>query len=293
MSCKWSAVFVSVLLAACGGSVNGENGTGGAGSAGAGGGGVGGNTGGVGGSTGGVGGVGGSTGGSGGIAGDGGAPTCGRTNDGLSVKIEPSAGEVAPTCMPGAQSPLIWEQTGRVITTDKNTFVFDTCPPDADCIPLLTTVGIQAQGLELWIPQDAFVAVKYVLTQAWAGCTTQISIRNVPTWGGEQNPAFTGSSVYFAGTDRTVQNLDSPFAVTEVALGCDESPGCGGLPPDDYALVFTVGPGDPGTTIGMGQTATVYAPGPFDVRNLRSYQTANCDDYWNWAWWAAWIPTSN
>lgn len=70
--------------------------------------------------------------------------------------------------------------------------------------------------------------------------------------------------------------------------------GCGGLnPPDDYAFVFTPTSGEASLTLTTGNSGTLAittAPGllqhPF-VRDLRSYPTTLCDDYWNWVWSAA------
>jgi hypothetical protein len=247
----------------------------------------------AGGGMGGVAGFGGVAGGGmGGVAGAGGAVGCGRTYDTLEVKIDPSIGESGPGC--SMKEPVKWQATGRVVKTSKNVFILDTCPPNADCMAMFTTVSVSAKDLELWVPMNAFVAVKYTLTPAWGDCTSQISVKNVPSWGGEKNPVSASGQLYFAGTDGQVQNADAPLSIKEIPLGCPIGGfGCGGQPPDDYAFVFSVGPGDPGTKVGMGQTKTVMAPQPLEVHNLRSFVSGACDDYWNWAWWAAWVPTSS
>jgi hypothetical protein len=289
-----TALFV--FAAGCGGSVSQSEGSGGAAGGGSGGAGaVGGSGGAITGGTGGggVGGAGGVvTGGSGGVAG--GTVACGRQSAGLDVTIEPDNAFTGPTCSPADATPTVWQQTGQVVKTSKNTFVLDTCPPNADCIAMLTTVSIDAQGLELWLPQDAYVSLKYELMPAWGGCTTRITIQNEPTWGGLPNPVSGGTDLYLVGTDGVVDHPDAPFDVTEIPLGCvNEGPGCGGPTPDDYALDFSVGPGAPPNLVGMGTTVIMDTPQqPFWVHNLRSYQSGACDDYWNWAWYAAWIPTS-
>ncbi|MBE7485188.1 MAG: hypothetical protein HS104_35120 [Polyangiaceae bacterium] len=293
---KVSFVVLATLVAACGGSVEqdssagGGGGSGGAGAFGGGGAGGGSGGGGMGGAAGFGGGVAG--GGMGGIAGAAGAVGCGRTYDTLEVTIEPSIGESGPACSMSA--PVQWQATGRVAKTSKNVFVLDTCPPNADCMPMFATVSVSAKDLELWVPENAFVSVKYALSPAWGDCTSQISVKNVPSWGGEQNPVSASGRLYFAGTDGQIDNSDAPLAITEVPLGCPiGGTGCGGQPPDDFKLVFNVGPGDPGTHVGMGESKTVMAPEPLQVHNLRSFVSGACDDYWNWAWWAAWVPTSN
>jgi hypothetical protein len=143
----------------------------------------------------------------------------------------------------------VWEQTGSVVKSEAGAFVIDTCPPNADCMASFTTVTVQASGLSLTLPMGAFVKVKLELAPAWGSCTTRVSIRNVPSWGGVQNPAGTSQMFYLLGVDGV--------------------------------------PGDPGTVVGMGQSKVLSTPlQPMLVHDLRSYESGACDDYWNWAWWA-------
>jgi hypothetical protein len=107
------------------------------------------------------------------------------------------------------------------------------------------------------------------------------------------------SALWLAGADSTVQSpIPVPFSVSQQSLSCNPNPTptspCGGsAPPDDYALVFTPTSDEPPLSLATGKTGTLAlttAPGlqqHLTVRNLRSYQTENCDDYWNWGWWAA------
>ncbi len=65
------------------------------------------------------------------------------------------------------------------------------------------------------------------------------------------------------------------------------------MPVDDYTLVFSPLSGGPSLTLATGQTGTLtLSPNAttvqhLPVHNVRSYQTELCDDYGNWAWWAA------
>jgi hypothetical protein len=72
-----------------------------------------------------------------------------------------------------------------------------------------------------------------------------------------------------------------------VQLGCAPGRTCNGslTDADDYAFDFsTPGDGAP-TRVYMGETVTWNSAGTnFTVRNLRSFQTSICDDYWNWAY---------
>lgn len=287
MTRGWNGCALLALAAlgvACGGSVTQSEGTGGNAASGGGAGisgGMGGGTAGFAGS----GGIGGSA-----VGGAGGSFACGQSHDALSVTIEADNAFTGPVCDPS--TPTTWEQTGQVVKTDKNTFVLDTCPPNADCMAMFTTVSIAATDLELWIPQSAYVSLKYELLPAWGSCTKRITLRNVSTWGGSPNPAGAGDAIFFVGTDGVIEHPDAPFVVDRVPLGCSAEPGCGGYQPDDYALSFSLKAGEAGTLVAMGQTVTLVNQEPWQVRNLRSYQTPWCDDYWNWAWYAAWVPTS-
>ncbi len=99
-------------------------------------------------------------------------------------------------------------------------------------------------------------------------------------------------------TELVQPSIPLPFSIVQQALSCNPNPvpthPCGGaVPPDDYALVFTPASGEPPLSLATGKTgslAVTIAPGLQQnptVRNLRSYQTDNCDDYWNWGWWAS------
>jgi hypothetical protein len=95
------------------------------------------------------------------------------------------------------------------------------------------------------------------------------------------------------------------FSVETQELFCNPSPGtthpCGGgfSPPDDYAFRFSATSGGAQVTLATSQsdTLTVLTTSGQEqhltVHNLRSYQTEACDDYRNWAWWAAGHPDTS
>jgi hypothetical protein len=292
-------MVLGLCLLGCGGSVEQNDGNGG--SAGAGGSGALAGSGGTGGSgafggsppgggpgTGGTGAMGGGGMGGGSMGGSGGAIACGVIHETLNVKIISDWGGV-PECMFGGVESQLWQTTGAVLKTDASAFVIDTCPPDADCMPSLTSVFIDASGLSLAIPIGAFVKVTLELSPTWGGCSTRISVRNVPFWGGASNPALPGNHFLFLGTDGELAHPEAPFSVSKLPLGCAVGGQSCGEPADDFALSFGTATGEPAVVVGMGQTVLLgkLSPQPMWVHNLRSYVSGACDDYWNWAWWAS------
>ncbi len=314
------AALTSSSLAACGGktipfdepyaSTGGTGASGGSGGTGgaAGSGGSGGSGGATGGSAG-VGGMAGSggvagTGGSGGAMPDAGPPvSCGRTHDSFSMRAQLYDGRTF-SCSGGTDFGFAQLQ-GQVVEMNGNALTIDSCPPNADCIQMRSTFTFDAPGLYLWIPTGAFVDVSLQVDQPW-GCEQRILIADLPSWGGLPNPVPTGATVHLAAADGIADTLPgAPFTIQKLPLGCvnDPSGGCGGDPPDDYALHFasTTTPGDPGITVGMGQYATWSVPSAsgvneyWAVRNLRSYSSGYCDDYFNWSWWLTqvWMDAAN
>ncbi len=290
-----SCVAFALALAGCGGSVTGLDGAAGSGGSATGGsggsatGGSGGSaTGGSGGSA--TGGSGGSTGGSGGSAGAGGAPAaCAQTHDSIGFQVETYDGSALGCGVKGGTGTR--SITGVVMDSKPDMFSLDSCPPNADCIaPMQTTIRLveAPAGFAMSVPAGAFVKVDYEVQQPW-GCEQRILVKNVPSWGGMPNPISPDPALWLAASDGSVEPLDGAgFKVQKKALGCPgSSPGCGGDPADSYLLVFNAGSGS--KPVAMGHSITMMHHGAgFDeqwtARNLRSYISGACDDYWNWAW---------
>ena len=118
--------------------------------------------------------------------------------------------------------------------------------------------------------------------EPWISCTERILIENVPAWDGVPNPISSSNRIYMVGAQGNLATFDAvPFGVDREGLGCSVEAGCGGLKPDTYVLTAA------GAKIQMAQTKAITAAGrDFALHNLRSYQTGNCDDYWNWGFWA-------
>lgn len=227
-----------------------------------------------------------------------GSAQCGQTYDRLDFRIQDPKGQEY-ACNGMVSNPMeILEFTGELIGQKGETLVFETCPPTADCPSIPYTISIEAAGFTFGtLPKGAFFKVSAQIQQDWA-CTQRIIIQNAPSWGGVPNPISKEEFIIFAGADGTTEVLPgTPFIIEAQALGCypDAPPDCGG-PREDYQLLFTSTVyEDHETTVSMGNTKewSPFSPTarPLLVRNLRSYSSGACDDYWNWAYWMAFPPT--
>ena len=219
----------------------------------------------------------------------GGSSSCGRTYEGFDMLLDNGAGQTWG-CGAGWDTltgDIVLE--GEVVEVGPDGATLETCPPNADCGPNTTyKLSWSAPGLyDYVVPVGAFVAVSVHVYQPW-GCEHALQIRNLPVWGGLPNPVMSGDYVYLVGADGSPTTFDgTPFSITSVALGCypEEPPGCGSA--DDYLLRFLPNGGPP-VDIAMGQTQMLVASPAryFDAKNLRSFETGWCDDYWNWSYWA-------
>lgn len=246
---------------------------------------------------GGAGGAGGTviTGGAGGSAG----ATCTRTEDRASISIaRPGAALLdcanAPSAFDAGSPVSPTLLSGALVRVDAGGFDLDTCPPNADCAPSITRFEVEAPGLALELPAGAFVQVSYLISVFYQ-CQQSLEVSTIPTWGGMDNPAGPSGVLLLGIADGGYTFDDSPYGVERVRLDCTSpTPGCGSVPPGEYALELapTAAP-DRVTQLVMGETASIdllqtKVPGGWLARNLRSYQTDYCDDYWNFAWWVRW-----
>lgn len=263
------------LLMGCGGNVEVSTGGGGAG------GGTGGGVGGVGGS----GGTGGSVGGTGGVGGshcDSGPPS------GFSMNIVTPEGAVWDC------AAFMESQTGTlsfnaaVVKSDLNLLVVDACSPAADCVPFLYTLQFDAPGLGVFAPIGTYVHVEASVDIPW-GCYERLMITNIPSWDGMPNPVQPDNQLWLAATDGAVEMFDdAPFKVDKIKLDCGPTTGgCGG-DPGKFDLRFTP-VDDPGgavvVTTAETKTMSLIDTPVAAVKNLRSFESGACDDYWNWAYW--------
>jgi|GEM_PF-2527342 len=197
----------------------------------------------------------------------------------------------------GGPSPLGGEVSGWVTEVGGTAFSLDTCATGTGCSPEVYRFAIDSPDLTLTLPLGRRVTATWLFSSVVGRACPQVLVVNdgLPS----DVASGTWSALWLAGADSTIQSpIPAPFSVVQQALSCNPNPSlthpCGGpFPPDDYAFVFTPASGEPPLSLATGKTGTLAlttAPGlqqHLTVHNLRSYQTENCDDYWNWGWWAA------
>jgi hypothetical protein len=179
---------------------------------------------------------------------------------------------------------------GSVVRNLTDGFDIDTCGPNADCAASIAHFVVRAPGLSFLLPEGAFVRVTYSITR-FRACQQSIEVSTIPSWGGVQNPYQPSNVLLLAVSDGGGTFDSSPYKIDRVALGCrPTTQGCGSVKPDEYALVLTpTAVPERALRVGMGETRRMdlgVADLPFSwvVRNLRSFQSEYCDDYWNFAW---------
>ncbi|GAC1353396.1 MAG: hypothetical protein NVSMB47_05510 [Polyangiales bacterium] len=183
-----------------------------------------------------------------------------------------------------------FDVVGVLVAVDAQSFQIDTCAPGTGCASTLTTVSATAPGLDLRsLPVGSFVEARLrSYRHPFYGCTSLALVTSLDTWGGTPNPADVGGRTYFVGSDGSPGVPDAPFTVDLVANHCvPEKSGCGSpVPPDTYRMKFRAGTSS--LELPMSSSGSLELPGggALVVRNLRSYQTSNCEDYYNYAFWA-------
>lgn len=214
--------------------------------------------------------------------------TCARTTDSFSFTLTNGTSLDCSGSMPGQSAQTHLE--AQVSSSTPTSMLLETCPPNADCGGDTTaSFQVNSPGFTFNIPAGTFVQIDVRIDYPW-GCAQTILVRNLPTWGGLPSPYSNLPLTFFAGSDGAVGALDgTPFSVTNVALGCDgTNMGCGIA--DDHRLDVG-GLSGPPMPVYQGNTAQIHVLDSgeerlLSFRNLRSFETGWCDDYWNWAWWA-------
>ncbi|MCC6521317.1 MAG: hypothetical protein IT373_01525 [Polyangiaceae bacterium] len=217
------------------------------------------------------------------------APACYQTHDTFEMRLQTPGGAVwSCSDMSSQEGDLTF--TAQVTAASGNALTLDACSPAADCMPMLHDLTFSASGLYSYIPIGSYVELSVHVERPW-GCEHALQIRNVATWDGYPNPVYQDERVWLVAADGSMRTFTgTPFTVDRVALGCHPGQyGCNlKVPVDDYALVFDTGAGPVELLGGESTSLTVSSPVAqlFYVRNLRSYQPLQCDDDWNWAYFA-------
>jgi len=169
---------------------------------------------------------------------------------------------------------------------DHNIIVtIDTCTGDA-CSPQNAVFTFNS-AIDFTLPVGAFVELDYTITRTWI-CTYFMRIANLPTWDGRTNPVDNTTKLYFVASDgqHNPNDKTSPIGVgiQTFPIGCMVDAGTCGAPVPADTYYFKIASGGNEITLLMGESKPLVVNGQtLTVRNLRSYQTTFCDDYWNWA----------
>jgi hypothetical protein len=158
------------------------------------------------------------------------------------------------------------------------------------------TAAYSAQEPESFTVQtrefDVFVTTNlpwYVRNCVWDG--RQVRIKGtwridpaVPTYCIRSLTVHSGGQLLLFAQDGTMQLPQGlPFTVSLDDLGCPLPPDPSCQTPATYAMDFAFENG-PAARVHQGEQAELtYMGEPYEVYNMRSYVTAACDDYWNYA----------
>jgi hypothetical protein len=166
---------------------------------------------------------------------------------------------------------------------DATSLTVEVCAA-AGCALDTLRVEARAPGLDLSRFPRVWVRVRAAVTW-FRQCQQTLEITTADPTDGSTSPAPAGQ-LLLAVVDGGEAFAGAPYVVERVPLGCSSERACGIPAPDDYAFDFkSATAADSPLRVYMGETATWTSGGkPFTVRNLRSFQTADCDDYWNWAY---------
>jgi hypothetical protein len=214
-----------------------------------------------------------------------------ETHESFHATLETAFEGTLDCFLEGPPAPVDLTIKGVVIDNDNGTIVFNQCSPATDCGVIAGRLGVDAPGFFTSIPIGTFIQVRFELEPAWLGCIHRVSVTNLPSWDGYTNPTATDQRIWLAGSEGYQDAMpDAPFSIQALPLGCEYAyEGC--AVHEDYQWHFT-SPTDPeGVVVPMGSSVG-WSSGPgYLVRNLRSFSSGYCDDYWNWAYWITQVPT--
>jgi hypothetical protein len=183
--------------------------------------------------------------------------------------------------------------SGRVTATTADEVSLDTCKAGDGCSPSIYRFRVTAPGLTLSVPVGREVTISWTLSGTWY-CYKSIVVFDGVVGDTDQVPT---APVWLAVRDGSPSSLRGAFTLELKELFCNPNPdvkqGCGGnsVAPDDYAFRFMPASGGAPLELASGQSGqiaftTVSGLQHVLIRNIRSFQTRWCDDYWRWAWWA-------
>jgi hypothetical protein len=218
--------------------------------------------------------------------GEAGATNCTQTFDRLFMDVIPSV-PVVDAGM-GPFETIDFATDGRIVGLSRTTFEIDGCPANADCDAQVRQFTLDAPGLDVSraLFPGALVHVHYKRGCGW-GCTSDIAVTSLDSWGGYANAAPAATGLYLAADDGGGSVGEMMYRVNRTLLPCDTYPR-GGVCAENaglYSLEFDFDDAS-WVVVPMGEERVApYRGGLLSIRNLRSFETGYCDDYWNWAHW--------
>jgi hypothetical protein len=79
-------------------------------------------------------------------------PPCYQTNDTFQLGV--SLYDGTSFGCPGNVTNGVFEIDGQVLSSDSSSLLLDSCPPNADCMPMASKFNFTAPGLLLSVPQE-------------------------------------------------------------------------------------------------------------------------------------------
>ena len=237
------------------------------------------------------------------VLGDGSSATCYQD----SVERGPDGG------LDGGSSGATDTLVGMITGGDSSSLVIDTCDGNQSCVPNGVQIAINAPGLDLTTIPHSRVKVTYTFfnnLSYW--CTAFLEITTADSLDGPTPTGSTGQLLLAVAdgvapsTDGVIPSINgstpsssSPYRAIPTPLGCSSDTACPGgyspptiPPPDDYALEFSM-LSDANSTVRvyMGQTVPWTTGGrSYKIRNLRSFQGCETDDFGEFAYYIVVTP---
>jgi hypothetical protein len=223
---------------------------------------------------------------------------CARTEDRAAVRVRLHRDPVISCASVGARdadggfpSPIEAVFSGMITGGDTGSLVIDDCATtDPGCVPDGIRIEVDAPGIDLTLVPRVRARVRARFSQFWT-CQQWLEVTAIDPADGSSQQVPAGL-LLLAVDDGAGPLADSPYTVDRVRLGCHSEMGCGSPAPDEYAFEFHLSrDGSSSVRVYMGETVSSESGlHSFRTHNLRSYQTTNCDDYWNFAYTIALQP---
>ena len=175
---------------------------------------------------------------------------------------------------------------GKIVSAEADTVVLDLCEVSQPCIPNGLRIVVDAPGSIC-----GRCPTSWAKSAASAGQLPGLSpgarvhdcrpLRWLPL-------VEAPGQLLLAVSDGREPITGAPYEMKRVRLGCSSEQGCGAVAPDEYFFEVSASVSAPPSVVYMGQTLDWQGVGRrFAVRNLRSFQSTACDDYWNFAYYIA------